>query len=299
MPIKYIFSLALTVLILIGCSGLNYVDVPSTNQNSRVNYLVIHATSALFQESLSLLSTPNQNPVSSHYLVPYSDDPTYKRDDLRVYRLVSEGRRAWHAGVSQWGDEIALNDRSIGIEIVNDFKCQNVGNLNANPDSIELECSFPSYPKSQIDLVLSLIKEILKRHPEIDPIDIVAHSDIAPNRKSDPGPNFPWEEFYNHGIGAWYDISDFNEQLNKLKKQLPSVLEVQCALSIYGYPVELTGVQDRQSQFAVRAFQLHFRPSNYTGLIDEETTAILYALNKKYRSELVDDKTSCKNNNDE
>ena len=70
MPIKYIFSLALTVLILIGCSGLNYVDVPSTNQNSRVNYLVIHATSALFQESLSLLSTPNQNPVSSHYLVP-------------------------------------------------------------------------------------------------------------------------------------------------------------------------------------------------------------------------------------
>ena len=122
MPIKYIFSLALTVLILIGCSGLNYVDVPSTNQNSRVNYLVIHATSALFQESLSLLSTPNQNPVSSHYLVPYSDDPTYKRDDLRVYRLVSEGRRAWHAGVSQWGEEIALNDRSIGIEIVNDFK---------------------------------------------------------------------------------------------------------------------------------------------------------------------------------
>ena len=93
--------------------------------------------------------------------------------------------------MSQWGDEIALNDRSIGIEIVNDFKCQNFGNLNANPDSVELECSFPSYPKNQIDLVLSLIKEILKRHPEIDPIDIVAHSDIAPNRKSDPGPNFP------------------------------------------------------------------------------------------------------------
>ena len=136
-----------------------------------------------------------------------------------------------------------------------------------------------SYPKNQIDLVLSLIKKFLKRHPEIDPVDIVAHSDIAPARKSDPGPNFPGG-IYNHGIGAWYEISDFNEQLNKLKKKLPSVLRSACALSIYGYPVELTGVQDRQSQFAVRAFQLHFRPSNYTGLIDEETTAILFALNK-------------------
>ena len=292
MLIKYNFFLALIVLNLVGCFGLNYVDIPSTNQNSRVNYLVIHATSALFQESLELLSTPNPNPVSSHYLIPYADDPTYQEADLRVYRLVSEERRAWHAGISQWANEVALNNRSIGIEIVNDFKCKDGG----NPDSIDMECSFPNYPKNQIDLVLSLIKEILARHPEIDPVDIVAHSDIAPNRKSDPGPNFPWKELYENGIGAWYDITDFNAQLNKLKKQPPSILEVQCALSIYGYPVKLTGAQDRQSQFAVRAFQLHFRPSNYSGLIDDEMVAILYALNKKYRADLVGDKTSCINN---
>ena len=294
MFIKYMLPLASTVVSLIGCSGLDYVDVTSTNQNSRVNYIVIHATSELFQESLRLLSTPNPNPVSSHYLVPYSEDPTYQENDLRIYRLVSEERRAWHAGVSQWAEEKALNDRSIGIEIVNNFRCRSEGNRNNSPDSINLECSFPNYPKDQIDLVLSLIKDILERHPEIDPVDIVAHSDIAPNRKSDPGPNFPWEEFYRHGVGAWYDISDFNEQLNKLKQQPPSILDVQCALSIYGYPIELTGAQDKQSQFAVRAFQLHFRPSSYSGLMDEETTAILYALNKKYRSELTGDKTSCK-----
>jgi N-acetyl-anhydromuramyl-L-alanine amidase AmpD len=299
MSIRYILPLASILVNLIGCSGLNYVDVTSTNQNSRVNYLVIHATSELFQESLRLLSTPNSNPVSSHYLIPYLEDPTYQEDNLRVYRLVSEERRAWHAGVSQWAEEIALNDRSIGIEIVNDFKCKDENNLNRRSDSINLECSFPTYPKNQINLVLSLIKDILKRHPEIDPVDIVAHSDIAPNRKSDPGPKFPWEEFYKHGIGAWYDISDFNEQLNNLKQQPPSILDVQCALSIYGYPIELTGVQDRQSLFAIRAFQLHFRPSSYSGLIDEETTAILYALNKKYRSELVGNKTSCEKYGDE
>ena len=294
MSIRYKLPLVSILVNLIGCSGLNYVDVTSTNQNSRVDYLVIHATSELFWESLRLLSTPNSNPVSSHYLVPYLEDPTYQEDDLRVYRLVSEERRAWHAGVSQWGDEIALNDRSIGIELVNDFNCKDQGGPKRLADSINLKCTFPDYPKNQTNLVLSLIKEILNRHPEIDPVDIVAHSDIAPNRKSDPGPKFPWEEFYKHGIGAWYDIKDFNEQLSNLKQQPPSILDVQCALSIYGYPLELTGVQDKQSQFAFRAFQLHFRPANYNGLIDEETTAILYALNKKYRPELVDSKTSCK-----
>ena len=185
--VKLITIMGLSV---VACSAPKYVETLSTNQNSRVDYLVIHATSGQFRESLRLLSTPNPNPVSSHYLVPDLRDPTYTSNKLRIYRLVSEDRRAWHAGVSQWGDEVSLNDRSIGIEIVNDFTCEDRGNVNQTVENIQLECEFPTFPEAQIDAVVSLIEDILSRHPEIDPVDIIGHSDIAPNRKSDPGQTF-------------------------------------------------------------------------------------------------------------
>ncbi len=118
-------------LLLTACSSARYIDVTSTNQNSRVNFLVIHATSGNFAESLRLLSTRNPNPVSAHYLIPYLDDPTYSPNRLSIYRLVDEDRRAWHAGISQWGNESSLNNRSIGIEIVNDFDCRD---LNIKPE---------------------------------------------------------------------------------------------------------------------------------------------------------------------
>ena len=288
--VKLITIMGLSV---VACSAPKYVEILSTNQNSRVDYLVIHATSGQFQESLRLLSTPNPNPVSSHYLVPDLRDPTYNSKKLRIYRLVPEDRRAWHAGVSQWGDEVSLNDRSIGIEIVNDFTCRDRGNVNQTVENIRLECEFPKFPEAQIDAVVSLIEDILSRHPDIDPVDIIGHSDIAPNRKSDPGPNFPWEELYDRGIGAWYEEIDLEQQLTEIRQQPLSILDVQCALSTYGYPIDLTGKQDKQSQFAFRAFQLHFRPSNFSGFVDEETTAILYALNKKYRGKLVSNEPSC------
>ena len=266
------------------CSGLSYVEIESTNQNSRVNFLVIHATSENFEESLRLLSTRNPNPVSVHYLVPYLEDPTYSRNSLRIYRLVDEDRRAWHAGISQWGSEVSLNNRSVGIEVVNDFKCNELITHTNEEELIELECSFPGYPQSQIDILVELIDEILERHPGIDPVDVVAHSDIAPNRKSDPGPEFPWKQLYEQGIGAWYDDETVVRHFGELERSPPNLQELQCALSIYGYPIEVSGVHDLQSQFAFRAFQLHFRPSNYNGLIDTETAAILSALNEKYRA---------------
>jgi N-acetyl-anhydromuramyl-L-alanine amidase AmpD len=275
--------LFMTSLLLSACSGLRYVDIVSTNQNSRVNYLVIHATSSNFGDSLRLLSTRNPNPVSAHYLVPYLGDPSYTNSSIQIYRLVDEDRRAWHAGISQWEQESSLNNRSIGIEVVNDFKCSElITHLNAAP-AIELECSFPVYPDSQIDSLVLLIKEILERHPGIDPVDIVAHADIAPSRKSDPGPNFPWQKLYEAGIGAWYENDTVAGYLAEFERQLPSIHDAQCALSIYGYPITQSGAQDLQSQFAFRAFQLHYRASDYSGLIDTETLAILYALNEKYR----------------
>lgn len=282
MPKSRTAFLILISLVLASCGGVSYVEVMSTNQNSRVNYLVIHATSGYFEESLRLLTTRNPNPVSSHYLVPYRGDPTYNENSLSVYRLVPEERRAWHAGVSQWGEETSLNDRSIGIEIVNNFTCN--GSLrNLSPEQpIDLECNFPSYPESQLEILIVLIEEILGRYPEIDPVDIVAHADIAPNRKSDPGPKFPWEDLYKRGIGAWYDIDAKNKYLSQLENQAASISELQCALLNYGYPIKVTGEHDTQSMFAFRAFQVHFRPSSYDGLVDNETAAILYALNEKY-----------------
>ena len=282
-------------MLLTACSSARYIDVTSTNQNSRVNFLVIHATSGNFAESLRLLSTRNPNPVSAHYLLPYLDDPTYSPNRLSIYRLVDENRRAWHAGISQWGNESSLNNRSIGIEVVNDFDCNDLSIKPEEESIIELDCTFPSYPPSQIESLVSLIKEILDRHPAIDPIDIVAHADIAPSRKSDPGPRFPWRELYEAGIGPWYDTATVNKYSMEFTGLQPSIQEAQCALSIYGYPIIISGTHDLQSQFAFRAFQLHYRPSNYSGLLDQETLAILYALNEKYRDT---SRATCNRNNE-
>jgi N-acetyl-anhydromuramyl-L-alanine amidase AmpD len=257
--------------------------IASNNQNSRVNYLVIHATSENFTESLRLLTTATNNPVSSHYLVPTENDTTYLGKDLKNFSLVPEERRAWHAGVSRWGWETGLNDRSIGIEIVNEFKCEDPqGDVNA-AQLTDLECIFPPYSQQQIKLLTLLVKDILERHPQIEPINIVGHSDIALMRKSDPGPQFPWHDLYLQGIGAWPNDADVEEFLARSLRASPTISAVQRALLILGYAVEVTGTEDHSMAFALRALQLHFRPANYSGELDHQTVAILWALIKKYR----------------
>ena len=265
------------------CSASPYVVIDSTNQNSRIDYIVVHATSENFGESLRLLSTPTNNPVSSHYLVPELNDETYPERSLRVHLLVPEFRRAWHAGVSYWAEEESLNDRSIGIEIVNEFKC--TGTEMPVPE-IELDsvnCQFPSYSAEQIALVAELLSSILERYPGIDPIDVVAHSDIAIMRKSDPGPQFPWKQLHEQGIGAWPDDQLLSSYWQLFSNDLPDIPLIQSALLTLGYKVEVTGQFDKQTQFAVRAFQLHYRASDYSGEIDVETVARLWALLEEYR----------------
>ena len=279
-------SLFLFCLLLssIGGCGVNpYVVIDSTNQNSRVNYLVIHATSENFTESLRLLTTPTINPVSSHYLVPSENDATYSAKALKNYRLVAEERRAWHAGISSWGQETGLNDRSIGIEVVNEFKCEGGDGNVKETEVTDIDCIFPPYGPKQIELLTVLIRDILQRYPDIDPINIVGHSDIALMRKSDPGPQFPWHDLYLQGIGPWPDDADVKEFFARSIDSRPSIGAVQRALSILGYAVEVTGSGDRVTEFALRALQLHYRPSNYSGELDDQTVAILWALIKKYR----------------
>ncbi len=276
----FVISLA---LILAGCSSSSMVVVESTNKNSRIDYLVIHATSEDFAESLRLLTTRTSNPVSSHYLVPAPNDDSYPRNDLRVYSLVDEELRAWHAGVSYWAGEESLNDRSIGIEVVNEFKCTGTERPISEIVVDDVICDFPTYPDEQIEMLIDLVQGILERYPALNPIDVVGHSDIAIMRKSDPGPLFPWQRLYEAGIGAWPDSETVDNYASEFKSIMPPIESVQEALLRLGYQLEVTGEFDQQTRIALRAFQLHFRPADYDGFIDYETAALLWALVEKYR----------------
>jgi len=281
------YALLTAAVALHGCVAPGVVDAPSANHNSRIDYVVIHHTSENFAESLRLLTERTDNPVSAHYLVPEPGDPTYQQRRLRVYSLVPESSRAWHAGKSYWAGEEALNDRSIGIEIVNVAWCADATGDRAVPGPGNQLCFYPDFAEAQIALVIELLQGILRRYPEIDPVDIVGHADIAPDRKVDPGPRFPWQRLYRAGIGAWYDEATVFSYWAKFQEQLPPADVLQRALAAYGYRVAPTGLADDQSRVAWRAFQMHFRPSGVTGSPDAETAAILYALLEKYRPDAL------------
>lgn len=272
-----------------GCTSLPIIDAPSLNHNSRVNYLVLHFTSEDFAESLRLLTQRTEYPVSVHYLVPETGDATYDRRTLRIYRLVAENRRAWHAGRSYWAGAEALNDTSIGIEIVNRSACVSNDPDTESPSPEDQTCNMLAFPDEQVDLVIRLATDILDRNPDIDPVDVVGHGDIAPGRRVDPGPLFPWRRLYDHGIGAWYDDESVARYVKMFSSDVPELRRIQRALNAYGYLIELSGENDVQTRFVVRAFQMHFRPEMTSGRLDNETVAILYALLEKYRPELLED----------
>lgn len=284
---KYNLPSAFTLLLVLlgGCASNNTpLTIISENQNSRVNILVIHHTAENFARSLELLTKKSNRPVSSHYLIPEPLDPSYPDAKLKVYQLVSEDRRAWHAGRSSWAGKRLLNDQSIGIEIVNKTYCHPAispisEDDDMHPGSI---CFYPDFPEQQIALVAQLAKEILMRHPDLKPTNIVGHADIAPARKIDPGPQFPWHRLYKLGIGAWYDDETVIKYWEMFRLQLPSVSVIQEAFSAYGYGVEITGQDDQQTSDVLRAFQLHFRQSEVSGKMSVNTVAILFALLEKY-----------------
>ena len=267
---------------LAACSPLRFVDVESETQSSRIDYLVIHFTSADYAESMRVLTQRTERPVSSHYLVPERGDPTYPRQRLRVHRLVDENRRAWHAGQSYWRGEEALNGSSIGIEIVNQSGCM-ATDPGSEPGTPQDRCQFHDFDAEQIDLVIELALDILDRHPRIDPVDVVGHADIASNRRLDPGPTFPWRTLYENGIGAWYDDETVAGYRERFEAEQPDLVLLQRGLNAYGYDIEDTDEYDRQTRAVLRAFQMHFRPSDWSGQPDAETAAIVFALLEKYR----------------
>lgn len=244
---------------------------PAVAQNFRQKYIILHYTALDHDKSVRVLTT---QAVSSHYLV---NDTA----DADIYQLVDENKRAYHAGVSSWRKDLTLNDTSIGIEIVNmGFK------------TIDGKKVFAEFPEFQVKKVAALVKDIADRY-QIPATNILAHSDIAPTRKQDPGPQFPWKKLYDdYGLGMWYDEAVKQTFFGQIVPEEWSVKindavfikNVQLGLKQFGYAVNDTGVWDDVTRRTLEAFQYHFRPQNYDGKLDPETWAILQALNQKYPS---------------
>ena len=225
------------------------IETPSPNHDARpegraIDMLVLHYTGMeSAAAALARLCDPEAK-VSAHYMID---------EDGTSYALVPEERRAWHAGVSAWEGEQAMNNCSIGIELV-------------NPGH---EFGYRPFPEPQIAALTQLARAILFRH-RIPPWRVVAHSDIAPARKEDPGELFPWARLAEAGIGMWADY--------RAQGEAPPVVVVQRLLAEFGYDCAETGFDDEATRCVVRAFQRHFRPERVDGIIDAETAVRLAAL---------------------
>ena len=228
----------------------------AVSQGSRVKYLIIHYTALDMPTSMRVLT---EQAVSSHYLV--DEDPA-----PRIYLLVDESRRANHAGVSSWKTDTNLNSSSIGIEIVN------LG-MRKGPDG---PVWFP-FPQSQIDKVIALVREIVQRHG-ITPDRVLGHSDIAPQRKQDPGPFVPWKQLADSGLVQWPDATLVAQRVPVFEASPPPVAWYQSKLSTHGFAVPQSGVLDEATRTVIAALQMKYRPANYAGGLDAETAAILDVL---------------------
>ncbi|MFL1528337.1 N-acetylmuramoyl-L-alanine amidase [Pseudomonas sp. O230] len=238
--------------------------------NGRIRFLTFHYTAANFSSSVNTLTGPS---VSAHYLIPDITDQSYLNagfTEQETFNLVDENNRSWHAGVSLWGNRSNLNDTAIGVEIVN---------LASFKDGA---FTFPPYHPEQVAAIEALALNILQRYPDIRPTHVLGHSDIAPGRKSDPGPQFPWHALYLKGVGAWFDDTTQNIfQERYIESGIPARDELLKLFKTYGYDVSGASTEQGFTQL-VRAFQLHFRQENYDGVMDAQTAANLAALVSKY-----------------
>ncbi len=231
------------------------IDAPSPNFDARTappDILVLHYTGMLSgADALARLRDPVAK-VSSHYMI---------EEDGRVFHLVAEERRAWHAGVSFWRGERDVNARSIGVEIV-------------NPGH---EHGYRPFAQAQIAGLISLIDAIRSRW-EIPDRNVVAHSDVAPGRKIDPGELFPWRRLAEAGHGLWVEPDPTPGEPLASGAAGVGVFALQAGLTRLGFDSSPSGVFDEATAMIVTAFQRHWRPARVDGVADGATRARLMAL---------------------
>ena len=234
---------------------MTYIEAPSPNFDERKvppDIVLLHYTGMRTgQEALERLRDPAAK-VSSHYLV---------EEDGRVFRLAPEERRAWHAGKSFWKGETDINGRSIGVEIV-------------NPGH---EFGYRPFPKAQVAAVIALLADIRSRWM-IEDARILGHSDVAPDRKQDPGELFPWKDLAAAGHGLWVEPDAAPGLPLGEGEEGAGVFALQAGLTRLGYDCAPSGRFDADTTTIVSAFQRHWRPEKVDGIADGETRARLIAL---------------------
>jgi N-acetylmuramoyl-L-alanine amidase len=223
-------------------------DAPSPNHDDRppgepINTLILHYTGMrTAEEAIGRLRDPLSR-VSAHYVV---------EEDGAIWRLVPEERRAWHAGVSHWRGREALNGRSIGIEAV-------------NPGH---EWGYRPFPALQMAALCDLCLDIIARR-RIAARDVVAHSDVSPDRKQDPGELFDWEGLAANGVGLWPPSRAVGGGGSERSADSAAALRL---LGGIGYRTDLP------LPTLIAAFQRRWRPERVDGALDSATLARLVAV---------------------
>jgi N-acetyl-anhydromuramyl-L-alanine amidase AmpD len=202
-----------------------YIEINSPNyeiptHTRSIKYIILHYTEMLFDDALSKLCDLNSK-VSTHYLI---------RDNGSIYNLVRNEHIAWHAGLSSWHNTEKLNNNSIGIEI------DNLGNQ--------------AFTNEQITSCINLCRSLMNIF-NIPKENVIGHSDIAPDRKIDPGIFFPWKLLSTHNIGIECNT-------NRSESTIPPIAEIQLTLQRIGYKIDITNILDKQTNYVFRAFQSHF-----------------------------------------
>ncbi|APJ04094.1 N-acetylmuramoyl-L-alanine amidase [Silvanigrella aquatica] len=229
-------------------------EYPARIEKEGISALVFHYTAQNFKKSLRSLTTGGN---SSHWLVP--------TDGKTIYKIVSEDRRARHAGSSLWKSRKNVNVISIGVEVVNlGFKCNNFRKYCKKDYLTWLE-----FPEKQQKLIVSLAKEIQHKY-NIDPLCIVGHSDIAVDRKLDPGPIFPWKKLAENGVGAWVYDNEIQQQVDNVNANIKdkiSRLLIQIKLYEFGFDIKRDNGSNKYIQNKIAQYGYSFKKTPIADLV--------------------------------
>ncbi len=226
-------------------------NVGERKAGQNIDCLILHYTGMSDAVKACDWLCNTESEVSCHYLVD---------EQGGIVQMVDEHARAWHAGVSSWHGEDDMNSASIGIEI------QNPGHF----------AGYPDFPQVQMLSVIALCKDIIARYG-IAARRVLAHSDVAPGRKIDPGEKFDWRLLHQHGVGHWAEPEPISGgSFLQLGDGGDAVLALQAMLKMVGYGLDVNGAFDQRTKIVVEAFQRHFRTALVDGIADQSTVATLH-----------------------